>query len=207
MTPLMTATVLCSSVFVIFLLVFPVFCFSNTISFTRDELLNIRQNTPQNLLLDFDYSDVLLDIVVGGAAVPFRCYRTRRRGKRAGARRGKQAGALVKLRQRGLRTPLSSIHLANLRSLPNKTDKLLLLSRTSKDFSNSSALCFTENWLNDAIPDSALHLPNLQLIRSDRRINREIARRRDMLLHQWEVVYRCNCVKEDVLFRSWNALH
>ncbi len=35
-------------------------CFSKTISFTRDELLNIRQNTPQNLLLDFDYSDVLL---------------------------------------------------------------------------------------------------------------------------------------------------
>ncbi len=102
--------------------------------------------------------------------MPFRCYRTRRRGKRAGARRGKQAGALVKLRQ--LRTPLPSIHLANLRSLPNKTDKLLLLSRTSKDFSNSSALCFTENWLNDAITDSALHLPklirSLQLIRSDR---------------------------------------
>ncbi len=39
-----------------------------TISFTRDELLNIRQNTPQNLLPDFDYSDVLLNVVVGGAA-------------------------------------------------------------------------------------------------------------------------------------------
>ncbi len=28
-------------------------------------MLNIQQNTPQNLLPDFDYSDVLLDIVVG----------------------------------------------------------------------------------------------------------------------------------------------
>ncbi len=199
MTPLMTATVLCSSVFVIFLLVFPVFCFSNTISFTRDELLNIRQNTPQNLLLDFDYSDVLLDIVVGGAAVPFRCYRTRRRGK--------QAGALVKLRQRGLSTPLPSIHLANLRSLPNKTDKLLLLSRTSKDFSNSSALCFTENWLNDAIPDSALHLPNFQLIRSDRNAESTGKSRGGgtcfYINERW-----CTdvTVKEVVLFRSWNAL-
>ncbi len=146
MAPQMAATVLCFSVCVMFLFVFPVFCFSNTISFTRDELLNIRQNTPQNILLDFDYSDVLLDIVVGGAAVLFRRWRTRRRGKRA--------GALVKLRQRGLRTPLPSIHLANLRSLPNKTGKLLLLSRTNKDFSNSAALCFTETWLNDAIPDS-----------------------------------------------------
>ncbi len=134
MAPQMAATVLCSPVFVLFLFVFPVFCFSSTISFTRDELLNIRQNTPQNLLPDFDYSDALLDIIVGGAAVLFRRYRSRRRGKRA--------GALVKLRQRGLRTPLPSIHLANLRSLPNKTNELLLLSRTNKDFSNSAALCF-----------------------------------------------------------------
>ncbi len=37
------------------------------ISFTRDGLLNIRQNTPQNLLPDFDYSDVLLNVVVGGS--------------------------------------------------------------------------------------------------------------------------------------------
>ncbi len=113
------------------------------ISFTKDELLNIRQNTPQNLLPDFDYSDVLLDIVVGGAVALVKRFRTRKRGKRA--------GALVKLRQRGLRMPLPSIHLANLRSLHNKMDKLLLLSRTNKDFSNSAALCFTETWLNDAI--------------------------------------------------------
>ncbi len=56
----------------------------------------------------------------------------------------------------------------DLRSLPNKTDELLLLSRTNKDFSNSAALCFTETWLNYTIPDSALHLPNFQLIRADR---------------------------------------
>ncbi len=84
MAPQMAATVLCSSVFVLVLFVFPVFCFSNMVSFTRDELLNIRQNTPHNLLPDFDYSDALLDIIVGGAAVLFRRYRTRRRGKRAG---------------------------------------------------------------------------------------------------------------------------
>ncbi len=74
----------------------------------------------------------------------------------------------MKLCQRGLRTPLPSIHLANLCSLPNKTDELLLLSRTNKDFSNSAALCFTETWLNDAIPNSTLYLPNFQLIRYDR---------------------------------------
>ncbi len=156
----MAATVLGSSAFVLSLLVCPVFCFSNTISFTREDLLKILQNTPQNILPDFDSSYVLLDIVFGGAATLFRRYSTRRQGK--------HAGALVKLRQRGLRTPLPSIHLAILRSLPNKTDKLLLLSWTNKDFSNSAALCFMETWLNDAIPDSALKLPCFQLFRSDR---------------------------------------
>ncbi len=70
--------------------------------------MNIQQNTLQNIFLDFDYSDVLLDIVVGGAAVLVKRFRTRRRGKRA--------GALVKLCQRGLRMTLPSIHLANLHS-------------------------------------------------------------------------------------------
>ncbi|KAK3508723.1 hypothetical protein QTP70_004266 [Hemibagrus guttatus] len=46
-------------------------------------------------------------------------------------------------------------------------DKLLLLSRTNKDFSNSAALCFTESWLNDTIPDNALNLPGFQLFRAD----------------------------------------
>ncbi|KAL0152393.1 hypothetical protein M9458_052116 [Cirrhinus mrigala] len=83
-------------------------------------------------------------------------------------KRGKRAGALVKFRQRGFRTPLPSIHLANLRSLANKSDELQLLTRTNKDFLNSAALCFTETWLNGTIPDSALHLTGFQLIRADR---------------------------------------
>ncbi|XP_052407385.1 uncharacterized protein LOC127952722 [Carassius gibelio] len=160
MAPHMAASVLGSPLFVLFLFIFPVFCLTNMISFTRDELLNIRQDTPQDLLPDLYYSDVLLNVVIGGAAALIKRFRTRRRGKRA--------GALVRLRKRGFRTPLSSIHLANLCSLPNKTEKLLLLSRTNKDFSHSAALCFMETWLNDAIPDSALHLPGFQLFRADR---------------------------------------
>ncbi len=143
-----------------FLLVCPVFSYIPAISFTRDELLEIRKYTPPDISPDFVYSDVLLDIVVGGAAVLFRRFRTRRRGK--------WAGALMKLRRRGLRTPLPSIHLVNLRSLPNKMDKLLLLSQLNKNFSNSAALCFTETWLNGAIKDSTLYLPNFQLMRADR---------------------------------------
>ncbi|KAK3548630.1 hypothetical protein QTP70_015943, partial [Hemibagrus guttatus] len=87
----------------------------------------------------------------GGAVALFKRFKNRKRGKRA--------GALVKLRQRGFRMVLPSIHLANLRSLPNNMDELLLLSRTNKGFSNSAALCFTESWLNNAILDNALNLP------------------------------------------------
>ncbi len=112
MVPHTAATVLRSPVVLVCLFIFPVFCFSNTISFTRDELLNIWQNTPQNLLPVSDYSDVLLNIVVGGAAALIKHFRTCRRGKRA--------GTLVKLRQCGFRTLFPSIHLANLHSLPNK---------------------------------------------------------------------------------------
>ncbi|KAK3555028.1 hypothetical protein QTP86_005693 [Hemibagrus guttatus] len=98
-------------------------------------------------------------ILVGGAVALFKRFKKRKWGKRA--------GALVKLRQRGFRTVLPSIHLENLRSLPNKMDELLLLSWTNKDFSNSAALCVTESWLNDAISDNALNLPGFQLFRAD----------------------------------------
>ncbi len=122
------------------LLVCPVLSYIHAISFTRDRLLDNPKYTQLNISPVFAYSDVLLDIVVGGAAGLFRCFRMHRRGKRA--------SVLVKLRERGFRTAMPSINLANLRSLPNKMDKLLLFSQTNEDFSNSAALCFTETLLN-----------------------------------------------------------
>jgi len=56
--------------------------------------------------------------------------------------------------------------MANLCSLENKSDELQLLTRTNKDFLNTAALCFTETWLNGAIPNSALHLTGFQLFRA-----------------------------------------
>ncbi|KAL0157205.1 hypothetical protein M9458_048451, partial [Cirrhinus mrigala] len=47
-------------------------------------------------------------------------------------------------------------------------DKLLLLNRINKDFSKSAALCFTETWLSESIPDNELHISGFQLFRSDR---------------------------------------
>ncbi len=159
MVPRMAAVVWNAPVLLMFLFVCSVFSQSISISFTRDELLDIRQHTPDNFFPFLEYSDALLDVLVGGAAVLVKRALRRKRGKRA--------GALVKLRERGFRTALPSIHLANLRSLPNKMDELLLLTRTNKDFSNCAALCFTETWPSKTIPDNALHLPGYQLFRSD----------------------------------------
>ena len=108
----------------------------------------------------FSQPDCFLEILVGGAAALCGFRRRRRRGKRA--------GALVKLRQRGLRTALPSIHLGNVRSLANKMVELLLLLTKNSDFCRSAALCFTETWLSEHIPDSALRLPGFQLFRADR---------------------------------------
>ncbi len=105
MAPRMAAVVWNAPVLLMFLFV-SVFSQSISISFTRDELLDIRQHTPDNFFQFFEYSDALLDVLVGGAAVLVK--RTLRR------KRGKRAGALVKLRERGFRTALPSIHLANL---------------------------------------------------------------------------------------------
>ncbi len=85
----MAAVVWNAPVLLMFLFVCSVFSHSITISFTRDELLDIRQHTSDNFFLFFVYSDAFLDVLVGGAAVLVK--RTLRR------KRGKRAGALVKL--------------------------------------------------------------------------------------------------------------
>ncbi|KAL0148430.1 hypothetical protein M9458_056240 [Cirrhinus mrigala] len=140
MVPRMAASVCCSFVLFLFLFVCPVLSNVFPISFSRNELLDIRNSTPDNFLPTFEHSDVLLDILVGGAAFLY---------KRS-------------------KTPWPSIHLVNLRSLANKSDELQLLACTNKDFLNSAALCFTETWLNGTILDSALHLTGFQLIRAVR---------------------------------------
>ncbi len=102
MAPRMAAVVWNAPVLLMFLFVCSVFSHSITISFTRDDLLDIRQHTG-HFFPFFVYSDALLDVLVGGAAVLVK--RTLRR------KRGKRAGALVKLRERDFQTVLPSSHL------------------------------------------------------------------------------------------------
>ena len=87
-----------------------IFSIPFTITFTRKDLLNIRQSTPQTFSLVFTHPETFLEILVRGAAALCGAWTRRRRGKRA--------GALAKLREQGFRTPLPSLHLANVCSPP-----------------------------------------------------------------------------------------
>ena len=68
----------------------------------------------------------------------------------------------------GLRSPLPGIFFSDVRSLCSKLDELQLLVGKNSHFSSSSVLCFTETWLSDSVPDSALQLAGFQLFRADR---------------------------------------
>ena len=99
MAPRMAASVLrCAAIFLV-LFVNLVFCLNTRSSFTREELMNIGETTSVDLFPDFLIPSVeTLDILVKGALTFVHAARRRRRGRRA--------GALVRLRRRGQRTPL-----------------------------------------------------------------------------------------------------
>ncbi|XP_071356968.1 uncharacterized protein [Trachinotus anak] len=160
MAPRMAASVFRCALFCLIFFVNSVFCLGFRSSFTREELINIRKTTPEDF---FHLSRLTCGIIghFGQRSLTVTLAVKRRR-------RGKRAGALTRLRRRGLRTLLPGIFLSKVRSLPNKLDELQLLVQKSRDFSSSSVLCFTETWLCGSIPDSALELAGFQLFRADR---------------------------------------
>ena len=89
-----------------------------------------------------------------------RCVRIRKRGKRAGLG--------TRLAANPTRPAIPSILLANVRSLDNKMDDIRLLRSANKTVRNCCVTVFTESWLHDNIPDSAIHLEQLTCHRADR---------------------------------------
>ncbi|KAK1784814.1 hypothetical protein P4O66_003478 [Electrophorus voltai] len=82
-----------------------------------------------------------------------------RENKRCGARkrpRGKRAGIRNRLRAQAHRAPLPSILLANVQSLDNKLDDLRARIKFQRDIRDCNLLCFTESWLNPAVPNHAI---------------------------------------------------
>ena len=115
---------------------------------TRDELLKIRDTTAATR--PHGYEDFPREI------------KHRKRGKKGGVR--------SRIRRRGNKPPLPTIVCGNVRSLPNKMTELETLSTYMYEYREACLMCFTETWLNENIPDSAVELPNFSTVRSDRTI-------------------------------------
>lgn len=83
-------------------------------------------------------------------------------------KRGKKGGVRQRVRKRGFKPPLPSIVFGIVRSLPNKIDELRANIRFLHEYRESCLLCFTETWLHENIPDSAIDIGDYEIIRGDR---------------------------------------
>ncbi|KAK1786155.1 hypothetical protein P4O66_017870, partial [Electrophorus voltai] len=70
--------------------------------------------------------------------------------------RGKRAGVRNRLRARAHRARLPSILLANVQFLDNKLDDLRVRIKFQRDIRDCNLLCFSEPWLNPAVPNHAI---------------------------------------------------
>ncbi|KAK1790152.1 hypothetical protein P4O66_014078 [Electrophorus voltai] len=68
----------------------------------------------------------------------------------------KRAGVRNRLRAWAHQAPLPSILLANVQSLDNKIDNLQARIKFQRDIRDCNLLCFTESWLNPAVPNHAI---------------------------------------------------
>ena len=87
----------------------------------------------------------------------------RRRHKQCARKqnRGKHACIRARLAASPTRPAIPSIILANVRSLDHKMDHIRLLRSVNRTVNNCCVLVFTETWLNDNTPDSAVQLEQL----------------------------------------------
>ena len=128
------------------------------IQYTRSELLNLRSTShsdlgPSTSLLE----EKLWDLHISSHSTPW-----------LPAKKGSRSGIFARFRRRPYRPPLPVLLLSNVRSLQHKMDELQLMIQTNKDYSDCSAICLTETWLDQSVPDQAVILPGFTLHRADR---------------------------------------
>lgn len=74
---------------------------------------------------------------------------------------GKREGVRARLAASPHRPAIPSLIVANVHSLDNKSDYIQLLRSTQREVRDCCVFIFTESWLNDNIPDSAIQLTAL----------------------------------------------
>ncbi len=104
------------------------------------------------------------------ASSPTDATRTKRRRRRyeRGQKHGKHGGIRARLRANPTRPAIPSLMLSNARPLENKLDLIQLSRSTQHETRDCCVFVFTETWLNDNIPDSAIQLHGLNYCRVDR---------------------------------------
>ncbi len=98
---------------------------------------------------------------------PTRKKRRRRRCER-GQKRGKRGGIRARPRANHTSPAIPSLMLSKICALENKLDLIQLSRSTQHETRDCCVFFFTETWLNDNIPDSAIQLHGLTCCRTDR---------------------------------------
>lgn len=127
------------------------------IQYTRSELLNLRSIShtdlgPSTSLLE----EKLRDLNISSHSTPW-----------LPTKKGRRSSTFARFRRCPYRPPLPALLLSNVRSLRHKMDELQLMIQTNKDYSDCSAICLTETWLDQSVPDQAVTLPGFTLHRAD----------------------------------------
>ncbi len=133
--------------------------------YDRHTLLNIGSFVAQRKP-DFEFLNAGA-LFTDTASEPF-VWAARSRPRKRRRKRGKRAGALVRLRRRPLRPPLPTILLANVQSLDNKLCELRARISYQRETRDCCIICLTETWMSAVVPDSAIKLTGFSVHRSDR---------------------------------------
>ncbi|KAL0159475.1 hypothetical protein M9458_043200 [Cirrhinus mrigala] len=110
---------------------------------------------------------ILLKPDLETVASPSDAIRTKRQRER-GRKRGKRGGIRARLRANPTGPALPTLMLSNVRSLEDKLDEIQLSQSTEHEARDCCVFVFTETWLNDKTPDSAIQLHGLTGCRADR---------------------------------------
>ena len=87
--------------------------------------------------------------------------RRRHRRRERKQKRGKRGGIQARLEASPHKPAIPSLLMANVRSLDNKIDNIRLLRSTQRKVRDCCVYVFTETWLHNNIPDSAIQLDML----------------------------------------------
>ena len=162
MAPIKAAVVARCALFCLVLSFNSVFCQDFQGSLTREVLLNIRTTTPVDLFPTFLLPAADLVGILASAALGF-AHAVKRR------RRGKRAGALVRLRRRGIRTVLPGFSSPTYVHCATKWTNFSYWWWNTETFFNFQ-FCASQRHGLVLIPDTALQLTGFQLLRADRDI-------------------------------------